>query len=188
MAGFFLLTVLSSGPALRSQTLRGTEKINSVDLRLPALTVTGVSIGTSADGALVKTTTGLERQQIELQTVPNNKIVLSTYAGTAVRSVTLFDPQTFSTSTPGTTVNINGPASESPNNCGALSRSNLTNPASYASPTVVGTLPAQNPLGGGYWLGGGADTGVVSDAARSSTTPTGGTGLGITAYLCPIIP
>jgi len=180
LAYFLAMLSLGSNTMAKSQTLKGVKSGSSVELRLPALTITGVTMNTTSDGALIQTTMGLTRQQIEINNLTNKKTIIDTYAGTSVRSTTLFDPQTFSAGTP---------ASKTPNNCGALTRndpaSGSSSPATYTYPTVAGTLPAQNPLGGDYWLGTGSDTGTVTEAQRSLPA---GTGLGITAYICPIVP
>lgn len=166
--------------SVRAQSLRGIESINSANIRLPALTVTGVTLDTTSAGALTQTVTTLDRQQIELPALTKNKTVIDTYAGTSVNTQTLYDPATFA---------IGTPASNNPNNCGALTRANPAsgNPAAYSYPIVPGTLPAQNPLGGDYWLGSGADT-ALNPVDRTTFSPTFGTGLGITAYVCPLSP
>jgi hypothetical protein len=133
---------------------------------------------TTSTGALTQTVTTLDQQQIELPALTKNKTVINTYAGTSVNTVTLYDPATFA---------IGSSASENPNNCGALTRGEPAsgNPAAYSYPIVPGTLPAQNPLGGDYWLGSGADT--ASNTLIDRTVSVG-TGLGITAYVCPLTP
>jgi hypothetical protein len=163
-----------------AQSFRGIESINSTNLRLPTLTVTGVTLNTTSDGALTQTVTTIDRQQIEIPALSNKKTVIDTYSGTSVNTITLYDPTTFAVGTG---------ASQNPNNCGAQTRANPigSNPASYSYPIIPGTLPAQNPLGGDYWLGSGADI-AVNPVDRTTTSPTSGSGLGITNYICPLIP
>jgi hypothetical protein len=164
-----------------AQSLRGIQRINETNLRLPPLTITGVSFMTTADQGLVEMTTTLERQRVEIPTSSSTTSVIDTYTGTAVREVTLFDPRTYNDLNPNTTINTEGPANGNPNNCGALART-VGTPATYAYPVVPGTLPAQNPLGGDYWLGQGADTGP------QNTSVAVGAGLGIASYVCPLLP
>lgn len=165
-----------------AQSLRGIEGMNGTTLRLPSQTIVGVSIESAGDGGLKEVTTGLLKQRIEVNQTPNIKTVVDTYAGTAVKEVTLFSPSTFSDANRGTTVSNQGPASRDPNNCGALTRNN-GNPATYQYPVVAGTLPAQNPLGGDFWLGQNVDNQALPDRTVSV-----GTGFGAAAYVCPIIP
>jgi hypothetical protein len=161
------------------------QSITRSKVELPELTVTGVSLQTTSNGGLVQVRSGLVRQRVEIPstTSPTKTTTIDIYAGTAVESVTLFDPASFENSTPGTTVGSQT-VMDQPNNCGALSRTNATPTATYAYPVETGTLPAQNPLGGGYWLGSsGTDTG-----AGVNRTVAAGTGSGILAYTCPLSP
>jgi hypothetical protein len=177
----FSTLLLACGNA-SAQSLRGIQRINETNLRLPPLTITGVSFMTTEDQGLVEITTTLQRQRVEIPTSSSTTSVIDTYTGTAVREVTLFDPRTYNDLNPNTTINTEGPANRNPNNCGALARDSSETPATYSYPVVPGTLPAQNPLGGDYWLGQGADTG------SQNTSVAVGAGLGIASYVCPLLP
>lgn len=170
----------------QAQSFRTIGRVNTGNLSLPGQTITSVTIETTAAGGLREVTTSLTKQNISIPQTPNTSSVVSTYAGTAVKEVTLFDPTSFSNSNPGTTETGQGPAYTSPNNCGALTRSN-GNPATYSYPVVPGTLPAQNPLGGDYWLGSNPDT-QNNPVNRTDTSASAGTGFGISAYTCPLTP
>jgi hypothetical protein len=175
-------TLLLACGSANAQSLRGIQRINETNLRLPPLTITGVSFMTTEDQGLVEITTTLQRQRVEIPTSSSTTSVIDTYTGTAVREVTLFDPRTYNDLNPNTTIDTQGPVSENPNYCGALTRSNAGTPPTYSYPVVPGTLPAQNPLGGDYWLGQGADTGTPN------TSVVAGAGLGIASYVCPLLP
>jgi len=134
------LSVLALSAALPAgaQSLRGITRVNQSQ-NLPKLTITGVTLSTTADGALVETTTGLERQRIE---IPTSKTVISTFTGTAVKSVTLFDPRSYRNQNPGTSVNDQGPAEGYPYICGAAAPGQAANvPGTYTDP---GTFASMN--------------------------------------------
>lgn len=179
---FCFTTLLLACSDAAAQSLRGIQRINETNLRLPPLTITGVSFMTTGDQGLVEITTTLQRQRVEIPTSSSTTSVIDTYTGTEVREVTLFNPSTYNDLNPNTTVNTQVPANNNPNNCGALARNSPGTPATYSYPVVPGTLPAQNPLGGDYWLGQGADTG------SQNTSVAVGTGLGIASYVCPLLP
>lgn len=179
---FCFSTLLLACSDANAQSLRGIQRINETNLRLPPLTITGVSFMTTGDQGLVEITTTLQRQRVEIPTSSSTTSVIDTYTGTEVREVTLFDPSTYNDLNPNTTINTQGPANDNRNNCGALARDSSGTPATYSYPVVPGTLPAQNPLGGDYWLGQGADTG------SQNTSVAVGAGLGIASYVCPLLP
>jgi hypothetical protein len=161
------------------------QTITKSRVELPKLNVIGVSLQTTSDGGLIQVTSELVRQRVEIPsaTSPTRTTTIDTYAGTAVKSVTLFDPASFQNTTPGTTIGSQ-PNMYEPNNCGTLSRTNGSPTATYAYPVETSTLPAQNPLGGGYWLGNSStDTGAVVNR-----TVAAGTGSGILSYTCPLSP
>lgn len=161
------------------------QSITKSRVELPELNVIGVSLQTTSEGGLVQVTSELVRQRVEIPsaTSPTRTTTIDIYAGTAVKSVTLFDPASFQNTTPGTTIGSQTSMDE-PNNCGALSRSNGSPTATYAYPVETGALPAQNPLGGAYWLGNSStDTGAVVNR-----TVAAGTGSGILSYTCPLSP
>jgi len=161
------------------------QTITKSRVELPKLNVIGVSLQTTSDGGLIQVTSELVRQRVEIPsaTSPTRTTTIDTYAGTAVKSVTLFDPASFQDTTPSTTIGSQTSIYE-PNNCGALSRSNGSPTATYAYPVEASSLPAQNPLGGGYWLGNSStDTGAVVNR-----TVAAGTGSGILSYTCPLSP
>lgn len=54
--------------------------------------VTGVSLGTTSSGGLTQTVSGLITQDVELPSLSGEKVVVKTYAGSAVREITLFNP------------------------------------------------------------------------------------------------
>ena len=178
---WFTLLLVNGGAS--AQSLRGIENINRTNLRLPPLTITGVSFMSTAEQGLVEVTTTLERQRVEIPTSSSSTTIIDTYAGTAVREVTLFNPSTYNDLNPNTTINAQED-SKSPDNCGALTRNATPATATYSYPVVPGTLPAQNPLGGDYWLGQGADAGPQN----TSVAAVAGPGLGIAAYVCPLLP
>lgn len=145
------LTLLSIGVACpgRSQSLGGITDLNQSNLRLPALTITGVTLSTTPDGGLVETTSGLERLRVEIPTSSTTNTVIETYAGTAVKEVTLFDPGTYSNLNPGTKVNNQGPAEGYPYICGAAEPGQAPNVPGISSagfPTGPGEAP-RNSVG-----------------------------------------
>ena len=153
---------------------------------------------TTKDLGLVETTSTLQRQRIEVKSSPGISSVIDVYAGADVESVKIFDPSTFSNSTANTGVD-EIQAKYRASNCGAFSQTGSvtgTGALIYAFPIVSNSgdtgasgdqqgnsvLPAQNPLGGQYWLGGAADTTVSSNLDRSVSA---GTGFGNPSYSCP---
>ena len=132
-----------------AQSLRGITSINESNLRLPALTITGVTLSTTVDGGLVETTTGLERLRVEIPTSSSTKTVIETYSGTAVEKVTLFDPRTYSNLNPGTKVNNQGPAEGFALICGAAAPGQAANIAGTytdaGSGVTVNTGPGEAP-------------------------------------------
>ncbi len=145
------LAILSIGITYpgKSQSMRGITDLNQSNLRLPALTITGVTLSTTPDGGLVETTSGLERLRVEIPTSSTSKTIIETYAGTAVKEVTLFDPRTYSNLNPGTKVINQGPAEGYPYICGASAPGQAPNIAStYTDPgsgVTVNTGPGQAP-------------------------------------------
>ena len=149
MAAMASCLIIGNVGTARAQTSRGITQFNQSNLRLPALTITGVSMNTTDYLGLVETVMGLESQRVEIPTSSNTKTVIQTYAGTAVESVTLFDPATFSNSNPGTKVNNQGPSRSYPYICGAAAAGQAPNVAStYTDPgsgITVNTGPGEAP-------------------------------------------
>lgn len=145
----FAILALSATLPGNTQTLRGITKLNESNLRLPALTITGVTLSTTPDGGLVETTTGLETLRVEIPTSSTSKTVIETYAGTAVKEVTLFNPRSYSNLNPGTKVNNQGPAEGYPYICGAAAPGQAANAAgTYTDPgsgVEVNTGPGEPP-------------------------------------------
>jgi hypothetical protein len=146
-----LLTILSIDVTCpgQAQSLRGITDLNQTNLRLPTLTITGVTLSTTPDGGLVETTSGLERLRVEIPTSSSTNTIIETYAGTAVKEVTLFDPRTYSNLNSGTKVNNQGPSEGFPYICGAAAPGQAPNTAStYTVPgssVTVNTGPGQAP-------------------------------------------
>ena len=164
-------TALALPLGAAAQSLRGITSINNSRMSLPALTITGVSLSTTADGELVETTTGLDRLRVEIPTSSNTKTVIETYTGTSVEEVTLFEPRTFTNSNAGTRVVDQGPEDDYPFICGAAAPGQAANvsgtyndpsgasmftgpgeaPKNYAGEdanSVTGGNPNPNPLAG----------------------------------------
>jgi len=136
-ASALLAIALSASLPGSAQSLRGITRLNQSQ-NLPSLTITGVTLSTTSDGALVETTTGLQRQKVE---IPPSNTVISTYTGTAVKSVTLFDPRSYSNLTPGTSVNDQGPAEGYPYICGAAAPGQAANiSGTYTDPGTGATM------------------------------------------------
>lgn len=133
-------TALALPLGAAAQSLRGITSINNSRMNLPALTITGVSLSTTADGGLVETTTGLDRLRVEIPTSSNTKIVIETYAGTSVKEVTLFNPSTFTSTSAGTIADAQD-NDLSPFVCSATSPGQAANSAGAA-----GATPDRNPL------------------------------------------
>ena len=135
--------------ALPSMDLRGISSINQINMRLPELTTTAVSMETTSDLGLVETTTSLERQRISLPSSGKQQVI-DIYAGTSVESVTLFNPTTYSSSNPNTDVDNPGPSEANPNICSATapSSASLTSAGNYTDPNVgvnMATGPGEAP-------------------------------------------
>ncbi len=151
---FTLSSILGAAASVQAQTLpkidlRGISSINRINMRLPAQTTTGVSIETTSDLGLIETTTSLDRQRITLPGSGKDQVI-DVYAGTSVKSVTLFDPATYSSSNPNTEVNDQGPADNYPYICSATapSSASLTSAGTYTDPDVgiaMATGPGEAP-------------------------------------------
>lgn len=133
------LVALATPISASSQSLRGITSINQSNLRLPALTITGITLSTTDDGGLVEATTGLERLSVEIPTSGNTKTVIQTYAGTSVKEVTLFDPRTYSNLNAGTQVDDQGPAENFPYICGAAAPGQAPNVPGTYTENIGGT-------------------------------------------------
>ncbi len=141
-------TALALPLGAAAQSLRGITSINNSRMNLPALTITGVSLSTTADGGLVETTTGLDRLRVEIPTSSNTKTVIETYSGTSVKEVTLFAPRTFTNSNAGTRVVDQGPEDVFPFICGAAAPGQAANvPGTYIDPSgaSMSTGPGEAP-------------------------------------------
>ena len=181
-----LMALIYTTSVAHGSTRVDGQSITRRQVELPALTVTGVSIQTNSDGALIEATSALVRQRVEIPsaTSPIKTTTIDTYTGTAIKAVTLFDPSTFRDPNPSGNTDSQS-IMTNPNNCGGMSRTNASPAATYTYPVEAGTLPAQNPLGGGFWLGNsGADQGAVG----INRTAAIGTGSGILAFICPLTP
>lgn len=79
------------------RSLRALRSIPAVsasvsEQRLPELTVTGVSLETTASGGLTQTVSGLTKLSVDLPSQSGDKQQVQTYAGLVTRRTTLFDP------------------------------------------------------------------------------------------------